>query len=64
MDGGPVEKLAEDLIGVGSSEPSAQILVARHGRLVGHGLEEGREHELSLGVSRIVSFRDVLSWEP
>ena len=59
MDGGPVEKLGiEDLIGVGSSGLSVQSLG------VGHGLEDGREHELSLGVSRIVSFRDALSWEP
>lgn len=62
MDGGSVEKLAEDPIGVGSSGPSAQSLG------VGHGLEEGQlegrlAYELSLGVSRIVSFRDVLSWE-
>ena len=63
MDGGSVEKLAEDPIGVGSSGPSAQSLGVGHGLEARHDRLEGREHELSLGVSRIVSFRDVLSWE-
>jgi len=64
MDGGSVEKLAEDPIGVGSSESSAQSLGVGHGLEARHGLEEGRERELSLGASQIVSFHDVLSWEP